>query len=322
MSAASIATAKAKVCLNQFVFEHQAVFEHEAMSQRALLYVNQRARQGKQQLGEALSQLEALGLDVLLVSAKSGQQLEDAIDRHRSHIDLVVIGGGDGTLNAAVDSLVHHHLPLGILPLGTANDLARTLGLPLEISAACQVIAAGKQRSIDLGWVNGKHFFNVASLGLSVKITKRLTKQVKQRWGVFAYAIAAAQAMRQTHPFTAQIQVDGQEIKAHTVQIAIGNGRYYGGGLAVAADAAIDDQRLDLYSLEIKHWWQMLRILPKMRQGEHTDFPWVRKLHGREITVHTRDRQQINTDGELMMYTPATFRVIPKAISVFVPESS
>ncbi|MBD2089570.1 lipid kinase [Microcoleus sp. FACHB-1515] len=291
------------------------------MSQRALLYVNQRARQGKQQLGEAVSRLETLGLEVLLVSAKSGEQLGEAIERHRSHIDLVIIGGGDGTLNAAVDSLVKHHLPLGILPLGTANDLARTLNLPTSISEACQVIARGKQRSIDLGWVNGKYFFNVASLGLSVKITKRLTKQVKQRWGVFAYAIAATQAIRQTHPFAAQIQIDGRETPVRTVQIAIGNGRYYGGGLAVAADAAIDDQRLDLYSLEIKNWWQMLRILPKMRQGEHTNFPWVRQLHGREITIQTRDRQQINTDGELTAYTPATFRVIPNAISVFVPES-
>lgn len=291
------------------------------MSQRALLYVNQRARQGKQQLGAAVSQLETLGVQVLLVSAKSEQQLDEAIERHRSHIDLVIIGGGDGTLNTTVDSLVKHHLPLGILPLGTANDLARTLNLPTTIPEACQVIAKGKQRSIDLGWVNGKYFFNVASMGLSVKITKRLTKQVKQRWGVLAYAIAATQAIRQTHPFTAQIQVDGQEMKVQTVQIAIGNGRYYGGGLAVAADAAIDDQRLDLYSLEIKNWWQMLRILPKMRQGQHTDFPWVRQLQGREIAIQTRDRQQINTDGELTMSTPATFRVIPKALSVFVPES-
>ena len=292
------------------------------MSQRALLYVNQRARQGKQQLAETVSQLEALGLDLLLVSAKSGTQLSEAIDRHRSHIDLVIIGGGDGTLNGAVDSLVKHHLPLGILPLGTANDLARTLNLPNSIPAACQIIASGNQRSIDLGWVDGKHFFNVASMGLSVKITKRLTKQVKQRWGVFAYAIAAAQAIQQTHPFVAEIQIEGQITPVRTVQIAIGNGRYYGGGLAVAADAAIDDQRLDLYSLEAKNWWQMLRILPKMRQGAHTDFPWVRKLHGREITIHTRDRQQINTDGELTTYTPATFRVIPNALSVFAPPSS
>ncbi|NEQ29322.1 MAG: lipid kinase, partial [Microcoleus sp. SIO2G3] len=192
--------------------------------------------------------------------------------------------------------------------------------IPTSIPAACEVIATGKQRSIDLGWVNGKYFFNVASIGLSVKITKRLTTQVKRRWGVLAYAIAALQAIRQTHPFAAEIQLNGEVLPVRTVQIAIGNGRYYGGGLAVAPDAAIDDQRLDLYSLEIKNWWQMLRILPKMRQGEHTDFPWVRTLHGREITLHTRDRQQINTDGELTTHTPATFRVIPQALSVFVPR--
>ena len=290
------------------------------MSQRALVFVNRRSRQGKQQLTEALSQLEALGLELLLVSAQDGVQLGDAIDRHRSHIDLVIIGGGDGTLNAAVDSLVKHQLPLGILPLGTANDLARTLEIPTSIPEACEAIATGEQRSIDLGWVNGKYFFNVASMGLSVKITKQLSSQLKQRWGILAYALAAIQVIQQMRPFAAEIQIDGAEIPVRTVQIAVGNGRYYGGGLAITADAAIDDQRLDLYSLEIKNWWQMLRILPTMREGQHTAFPWVRVLQGREITIRTRGVQQINTDGELTTQTPATFKVIPQALSVFVPR--
>ncbi|MHC5722287.1 MAG: diacylglycerol kinase family protein, partial [Nostoc sp.] len=91
--------------------------------------------------------------------------------------ELVIIGGGDGTLNAAVDALVDTQLPLGILPLGTANDLARTLEIPNSLSEACKIIAYRNLHRIDLGWVNGKHFFNVASLGLSVKITERLTKE-------------------------------------------------------------------------------------------------------------------------------------------------
>jgi diacylglycerol kinase family enzyme len=104
-------------------------------------------------------------------------ELPDLIRRYSDRVDLIVIGGGDGTLNAAADGLVDIQLPLGILPLGTANDLARTLGLPKTLSGACGVIAQGRRQAIDLGWVNGKHFFNVASLGLSVKITQQLSKK-------------------------------------------------------------------------------------------------------------------------------------------------
>ncbi|MHC5828099.1 MAG: diacylglycerol kinase family protein, partial [Nostoc sp.] len=123
------------------------------------------------------------------------KHLAEVIFRYQHQVELVIIGGGDGTLNAAVDALVDTQLPLGILPLGTANDLARTLEIPNSLSEACKIIAYGNLHRIDLGWVNGKHFFNVASLGLSVKITERLTKEVKRRWGIFAYAATALQVI-------------------------------------------------------------------------------------------------------------------------------
>ena len=159
-------------------------------------------------------------------------------DLHGVQVDTVIVGGGDGTLNTIVDSLVEMNLPLGILPLGTANDLARTLNLPQTIPEACQVIASGYQKYIDLGWVNGKHFFNVASLGLSVAITKKLSRGMKRRWGILSYGITALQAIAQTRPFHAKILTNEQVISVKTIQIAIGNGRYYGGGMAIAADAA------------------------------------------------------------------------------------
>jgi YegS/Rv2252/BmrU family lipid kinase len=240
------------------------------------------------------------------------------IRQHKDAVDLVIIGGGDGTLNAAIDGLIDTQLPLGILPLGTANDLARTLRLPTSLPEACDVIAKGQPERIDLGWVNGNHFFNVASLGLSVKITQRLSRDIKRRWGVLAYAIASAQVLLKSVPFTAEIRINGEVHKVRTVQLAIGNGRYYGGGMTVAEDAAIDDQRLDLYSLEIQHWWQMVALLPNMRSGTHSSWSFVRSLSGQEIEIVTQRSHSINTDGELTTTTPARFRVIPKAVSVLV----
>lgn len=292
------------------------------MSQRALLLVNRHSRQGKQRLPETIDCLQKLGFELVEESAEHPEHLPEVIQRYRSQVDLVIVGGGDGSLNAAVDGIVDTQLPLGILPLGTANDLARTLGIPTSLPDACQVIATGQQRRIDLGWVNGKHFFNVASLGLSVKITQRLTKEVKRRWGVLAYAATAFQVMWESRPFRAEIRIHGKSIQVRTVQIAVGNGRYYGGGMAVVHDATIDDQRLDLYSMEIKHWWQIIPLLPAMRQGRHINSRQVRALHGQEIEVHTRKPRPINTDGEITTYTPAHFKVIPHAIAVLAPPET
>jgi diacylglycerol kinase (ATP) len=290
------------------------------MSLRALLLVNRHARQGQERYQEAINYLQQLGLDIITESTENPTQLGDMIRRYQQEIDLVIVGGGDGTLNATIEAIMDTQLPLGILPLGTANDLARTLGIPNSIPQACQIIAGGKLHRIDLGWVNGKYFFNVASLGLSVKITQELTKEIKRRWGIFAYAAIAFQVICKSRPFSAEIIINGQSVLVKTVQIAVGNGRYYGGGMAVVHDAAIDDQRLDLYSLEIDHWWQIIPLLPAMRQGRHIDWQSVRALQGQEITVHTRKSHSINTDGEITTHTPAVFRVIPQAIAVFVPE--
>jgi diacylglycerol kinase (ATP) len=290
------------------------------MSLRALLLVNRHSRQGKERYEEAINCLNRLGLKIITESTENPAQLGDVIRRYQQEIDLVIVGGGDGTLNAAVEAIVDTQLTLGILPLGTANDLAKTLGIPNSLPEACQIIANGKSRRIDLGSVNGKYFFNVASLGLSVNITQQLTKEIKQRWGIFAYAAIAFQVVWKSRPFSAEIHINDQSIRVKTVQIAVGNGRYYGGGMAVVHDAAIDDQRLDLYSLEIDHWWQILPFLPAMRQGRHIDWPNVRALQGQEIIVYTRKLHSINTDGEITTHTPALFRVIPQAIAVLVPE--
>ncbi len=290
------------------------------MTQRALFLVNRHARKGQQQLDAAVNQLKSLGFELQEAPIDNPDQLPDVIREHRERVDLVIIGGGDGTLNAAVAGLVDAHLPLGILPLGTANDLARTLGIPATLPEACQIIAAGKVQPIDLGWVNGKYFFNVASLGLSVQITRNLTKEVKRRWGVFAYAATAMQALWKSRRFHVEIQMEGgRSEKVRAIQIAVGNGRYYGGGMAVAEDAAIDDQRLDLYSLEVQHWWQMLAILPAMRRGRQAMSPWAQSWTGKEFHVYTRRPRSINTDGEITTSTPAHFRVVPNALSVIVP---
>lgn len=292
---------------------------------KALLLVNRNSRKGKEKLEEAIDLLRESGLEWIEATPKNPGMIADLIRQHQKKVDCVIIGGGDGTLNAAIPGLVDTQLPLGILPLGTANDLARTLGIPNALAEACRVITEAKMARIDLGWVNGKYFFNVASIGLSVQITRKLNKDTKQKWGVFAYPIAAIQALEQSRPFRAELVLDnGERRHVKTIQIAVGNGRHYGGGMTVASHAAIDDQQLDVYSLNLKHWWQLLAILPGMRSGDHTSWSFVDNFSCREVKVKTARRRSINTDGEITTQTPAHFRVVPQALKVFVPvnESS
>ena len=289
-------------------------------SQKALLLVNPHARKVQDNLHLALTHLQDFGLQIICKETQSPQDFHHFIQEYKNQVNLIIIGGGDGTLNLAVDSLVETGLPLGILPLGTANDLARTLGIPVALFEACRAIATGKKRYIDLGIVNGKYFFNVASIGLSVDITNNLTKEAKRRWGVLAYAITASKMILQSRPFTAEIRCNGESKIVKTLQVAVGNGKHYGGGMSIAHDATIDDQRLDLYSLEVKYCWQFIGMLPSIWQGKYQESFGFRSLSSSVISIYTRKPRPINTDGEIVTYTPAHFQVVPLALAVMVPR--
>jgi YegS/Rv2252/BmrU family lipid kinase len=293
------------------------------MSQaRALLIINRKSRCGSADLAAALRVLEAQGLQPTTEYAEGAGQFESLIERHRGEIDRLIIGGGDGTMNCAARALVEADLPVGILPMGTANDLARSLGIPADPARACETIGAGRLRRIDLGQVNGVYFFNAASIGLGAEVTRNLTSEVKSRWGAWGYARTVYDAVKTARSFSATITCDGHTEDVRSIQIAVGNGRYYGGGMSIAHDASIDDERLDLYSLKPISFWQLLKLTPALRAGHHRDLEAVLVLHGREIEVHTRRSKSVTTDGELTTRTPARFRIVPKALSVYVPQDA
>lgn len=292
------------------------------MKRRALLLVNPQSRRGQEAEEIAIAQLQQLNVDLLIPPRASAKEYPDLIRRHQSEVDWVIVGGGDGSVNAAVDGILDTELPLGILPLGTANNLARTLGIPSDIAQACEIIAQNHTQKIDLGWVNGQYFFNIASLGLSAEVNRRVSKRLKRHWGVLAYIVTAMQVLWTARPFWVDIHWQGRSVETKTVQITIANGRYYGSGLVIADDATIDDQRLDLHSLEINHWWEILPLIPAALRGKTVTGNGVRMIQANDIEIVTRKPYPINTDGEYTTHTPARFRVIPQALSLLVPLPS
>lgn len=285
----------------------------------ALLVINARSRGGSVAAETVRAALQAAGIAVQPVPCDDPRRLSAAIEAAAAGADRVIVGGGDGSLNAALPALLRTGLPLGILPLGTANDLARTLGIAPDLDAAVAVIAAGRTRRIDVGEANGHPFFNVASIGFGVDLTRALTRDAKQRWGVLGYLVAGVRALRRMSRFTALIDENGHVQRSRTIHLAVGNGRHYGGGMTVSEGAAIDDGRLNVYSLEVRRFWRLLVLLPAMRRGDHGRWEEVRTLSGSDITVRTRRPRSVNTDGEITTRTPVRFRVRPGAVTVFVP---
>ena len=285
---------------------------------RALMLVNPNARRGSEAL-RVVDRLLAGGLSVTIEHFASPAEAAADIARRSAEFDLVVVAGGDGTVAAAAAGLRQAGLPMGVLPLGTANDLARTLAIPLGLRAAADVIVAGRTERIDLGEVNGHPFFNVASLGLSAEVAQRLSREDKRRFGPLAYALRAFQVLATARPFEAEIRVRDQVIRVRTLQIAVGNGRHYGGGQVVHQHASIVDGRLDLYSLDPRAVWKLALMFDRFRRGEHGVWAEVETARCFEFDVRTRKPRPVNADGDIVTETPAHFVVRPAAIEVFVP---
>jgi diacylglycerol kinase (ATP) len=289
------------------------------MARRVLLVVNRKSRTGAEQLEAAEACLRAQGLEVIALGVDAPREIPKAIQARASEIHLVALGGGDGTLNVACEAILDARLPFAILPLGTANDLARTLGIPSKLEDACAVAAKGLKYRIDLGRANGKYFFNVASIGLSVTVARSIDSATKRRWGPAGYALTVIRTLGKQRPFRARIRCDGRVLVVHAIQVAVGNGRHYGGGMTVAADAAIDDNLLHLYSISPLSLLRLLLLAPALRTGWQGRFEGVHRLCGTHIDIDTRRPFPVSTDGEVTTQTPVQFEVVPAAIEVMVP---
>jgi YegS/Rv2252/BmrU family lipid kinase len=290
---------------------------------KALLIVNAKSRSGDELLELAKAGLDAQGIEPLYRDCAAREDLSPTIIREGQEVDFVVVGGGDGTISAAARGVMTLGKPLGILPTGTANDLARTLGIPTELEAAIATIANGHTRRIDIGFVNEQPFFNVASIGLSAELALELTKDIKRRFGRLGYAFVAIKVLLRARPFRAVITSgDKNVVRVGTLQVAVGNGRFYGGGNAVESTAEIDDRRLDLYSLEVKRAWTLALMARSFRAGEHGAWEEVRAVRAKAFEIRTRRPRPVNADGEIVTETPARFTLQPSAVEVFAPAPS
>ncbi|GAB4225211.1 MAG: lipid kinase [Kiloniellaceae bacterium] len=283
----------------------------------ALLLTNKQSGGDSSALDPAIARLEEGGFTVTLEAPEDIEALCRAI--RDSEGRTVILAGGDGTMSAAAPALRDLQQPFGLLPLGTANDLARSLGIPFDPAEAASVIVAGERRRIDLGLIDGRPFFNVASIGLSAEVAREHEGERKKLLGVLNYPLSAWQAFRRHRPFRVQMVIDGEPLSCRCMQVAVGNGRHYGGGMTVDEFAEIDDGWLKVYYLRPTGLLAMLWVLPALRFG------WLRRAREAEVKwakrveLRTRRPRQVNVDGELAGTTPVVIEVLPQAVEVFAP---
>lgn len=271
---------------------------------RALLVLNERSRLGLREGGTVGAMLEQAGI----------RCVGDASEP----VDGVIAAGGDGTVIGAIPLALERGVPLGIVPLGTFNDLARTLEVPLSVPEACAVILRRHTRTIDVGRVNGCYFVNEASIGVSARIARRQTPEVKQRFGVLGVISTALQTLREVRPFVAEIEYDDRIERCRSVQITVANSARFGGRVQ-RADAAIDDGWLDLYSIEPRNWFDAFSVVRKIIARDPSSGQGLRTRRSAGFAIRTRHAHHISADGEPAGVTPARFEVVPKALRVLVP---
>jgi diacylglycerol kinase (ATP) len=272
----------------------------------ALLVLNEKSRLGARDTDLVYRTLDELGI----------QYVHDPGARE---IDVVIAAGGDGTVVWTIPVAIARGVPLGIIPLGTFNDLARTLDIPHDVRAACATILSGKTRRIDVGRVNGMYFVNEASVGLSTRIARKQTPEVKQKFGILAIASTTLQSLNQTRPFSGELEYDGLRERFRTIQLTVANNARFG-LIFEGPDASIDDGWLDLYSIEVDSWLQALCVVRKIIRRDTTPGEGLRTRRSTKFVVRTRHAHHIAADGEPAGVTPATFEILPHAIDVIVPQ--
>lgn len=286
---------------------------------RVLLLGNPRARHGAG-AGALADRLARLGPEVTFAEPDGLDALDRTIRGIGAEADRIVIAGGDGTISAALPALLDVRTPLAVLPLGTANDLARNLDLPAAIDDQLALAAGGQVVLIDIGLVNGRPFLNAASIGLGAAVAALHQGDAKRWLGVLNYLRVLYLAYRRSRPFTVTITCDGATHRDRFVHVAVVNGRFHGGGLEPTPSSSIADGTLDLYALKGGPAFQLMRVLAALRiRGAASDRLF--RLRGRELTLTTSRPRRVNVDGELTLRTPLEIGILQRALSIVVPTS-
>ncbi|GAC1310714.1 MAG: lipid kinase [Vulcanimicrobiaceae bacterium] len=287
---------------------------------QASVVINERSSRSGRAIAALPQLLASRGIDLVDFVVASDEEmvrkrLERCVDGGAT---LAIVGGGDGAMTVAAGVLAHRKCALGVLPLGTGNSFALTLGISDDLPTAIDVIAAHRVARVDLGTVNGTYFANFATIGLSAEIADRAPHALKAIVGTAAYAVGGIGSFFTHRPFRTKIRSETGERELRTQQIVITSGRFFG-HQPVAPDASIVDGLLDLFTTSGVSRFDVARMYVAFGLGLQNRLPDALTLTAKEIAVKTTPKQLVSIDGRTLGKTPARFGIAPRALRVCVP---
>ena len=236
-------------------------------------------------------------------------------------VDAVVALGGDGTVNEVLNGLDGKDVPLGIIPVGTANDFARQVGIPMDTDHAMDAILRRKPRRIDTGELNGRRFLNVSTGGVGAEATAETPADAKEQLGPLAYAITGMRKLRDLAPRRARFTGPGFTYDGEFMIFAVGNARITGGGTAITPLASVTDGLLDLCIIEgVEKRGEFMSLALAVRRGEHLDDERVRYVQLPKITIESDEPISVNLDGEPQESRILRYRARPLDLLIHLPH--
>jgi diacylglycerol kinase (ATP) len=290
---------------------------------RIIILVNPNAGRGKARLvlREALEVIRRGGISADVQASHNAQHLL-ALARQAAaeKPDAIVSLGGDGTQHYVLNGIVGSEIPLGMIPCGSGNDLAKGLGIPIRTRAAAEVLCAGSTRRVDLGRVGDTVFSCIAGAGFDSVVTRYANERVRRLRGSWAYAWSILRCLKTYRPEPLEINSDSQRFSGEVIFAVVGNNVSYGGGIHLTPRAKLDDGLLDVCIIPYLGKWELLRWIPRAYRGLHLSHPRILYFQARHVSLSSTSRLELFGDGEFMQELPATIAVAPRVQPIIVPR--
>lgn len=233
----------------------------------------------------------------------------------------IVAVGGDGTAHEGLNGLAGSQVNFGVIPCGVGNDFVKMLGLSINnLEAACQVVADGFTKKIDVGLVNGKYFLNMVGIGFDGEVAERKAKTPAFIHGFYAYLIQILPVLFFYQPKHVKIKINGVSLEADILLLTIGNGRYSGGGFKLTPQAELDDGLLDICLSKYPGRLSVLWSIPKVPKGEHVNLSFATMFRATEISVSSEVSLAAHIDGEVVREKTYAIKLLPKFLNLLVKK--
>jgi len=290
-------------------------------NEEAALVVNTQSRRGQRLYGKAKSELARRGIPVRdSFPVRDASRLSAVVQEVLAQgYRFMIVGGGDGTVSSVASVLADRNIRLGLLPMGTANNFARANRIPLALSAAVEVLASGREASVDLGRIDGVCFTNAVSVGISSAVHRGSPDPLKRHFGRVGYLMAAAREVAAFRGFACRLRLDGVLHETAALDVRIANGPFQG-GLRVVEGAGVESGDLAVRVIKGPSKWAYAGAWARFATGRRADPGAIETFRARDIEIDTDPPQFVSVDGEVMRRTPARVTIVPAALRLMVPR--